>query len=119
MSVCPEQNNLFTFKVIFNSWKLQNGYLMNRTPEGTRWWIQINGLKKGESYAYIYNIDGNIKVADPFSELVLDPWNDGWIDKTNFPKLPAYPHGKTTGIVSVFTVGKTAYNWQNSSFQDF
>ena len=101
----------------FNSWKLQNGYLMNRTPEGTRWWIQINGLKKGESYAYIYNIDGNVKVADPFSELVLDPWNDGWIDKTNFPNLPAYPHGKTTGIVSVFTVGKTAYNWQNSSFK--
>ena len=100
----------------FNGWKLQNDYLLNRNPEGTRWWIQINGLKKGQSYAYIYNIDGIIKVADPLAELVLDPWNDGWINKTNFPQLPAYPHGKTTGIVSVFTVGKSEYQWKNSNF---
>lgn len=101
----------------FNGWKLQNGYLLNRTPDGTRWWIQINGLKKGLSYAYIYNIDGTIKVADPLSELVLDPWNDGWINKSYFPQIPAYPHGKTTGIVSVFTVGKSEYQWKNPNFK--
>ena len=101
----------------FNGWKLQNGYLMNRTPEGTRWWIQINGLKKGQSYAYIYNIDGTVKVADPLAELVLDPWNDGWVNKSHFPNIPAYPSGKTTGIVSVFTMGKPAYEWKNASFK--
>ncbi len=101
----------------FNGWKLQNAYLMNRNPEGTRWWIQINGLNKGKSYAYIYNFDGTVKVADPLAELVLDPWNDGWINKNNFPNIPAYPHGKTTGIVSVFTAGETAFDWKNENFQ--
>ena len=101
----------------FNGWKLQNASLMNRNPEGTRWWIQINGLKKGQSYAYVYNIDGTIKVADPLAELVLDPWNDAWVNKTYFPSLPSYPSGKTTGIVSVFTPGKEAYKWKNTSFK--
>lgn len=100
----------------FNNWKLENASLMNRNPEGTRWWITINGLQKGKSYAYIFNIDGKIKVADPLAELVLDPWNDAWVNKAYFPNIPTYPSGKTTGIVSVFTVGKTAYEWKNASF---
>lgn len=100
----------------FNDWKLSNDYAMNLTPDRNTWWIQVNGLQK-KSYAYIYNIDGKVKVADPMAELVLDPWNDAWVNRENFPKLPAYPTGKTNGIVSVFTLGKTAYPWKNSTFE--
>lgn len=111
------QKNFIYVQGDFNQWNLNNDYFMNRTPDGTRWWIQINGLKKSQAYAYIFNIDGTLKVADPLAELVLDPWNDGWINKTFFSNLPEYPHGKTTGIVSVLTPGKEPFTWKNSSFK--
>ncbi len=100
----------------FNHWNLDNSYFMHRTPDGNRWWIQIDNLQKEKPYAYIYNIEGTLKVADPLAELVLDPWNDGWIKQSYFPNLPAYPHGKTTGIVSVFTPGKNTFEWKHSDF---
>ena len=34
-----------------------------------------------------------------------------------FQSYPPYPTGKTNGIVSVFTLGKTAYPWKNSAFE--
>jgi len=62
-------------------------------------------------------IDGDLRIADPFSEQVLDPWNDGYISSATYPNLPAYPTGKTTGIVSLYQTAKAEYIWKNTSFQ--
>ncbi|HAR21947.1 MAG TPA: 1,4-alpha-glucan-branching protein, partial [Cryomorphaceae bacterium] len=61
-------------------------------------------------------IDGDLRVADPYSEQVLDPWNDGYISNATYPNMPDYPLGKTTGIVSLYETAKPAYQWKNSTF---
>ncbi|MNS67189.1 Pullulanase [compost metagenome] len=61
-------------------------------------------------------VDGSLKVADPYSELTLDPYNDKDIPTGVFPSLKAYPTGKTTGIVSVAQSNVPAYVWKNTTF---
>jgi len=97
----------------FNSWKPTT---MNITPDGTRWWIQIDGLDASKEYAYQYQVDGTLKVADPYTEKVLDPDNDKYIGADVYPNLKAYPIGSTTGIVSVMQANQPAYTWKNTSF---
>jgi glycosidase len=100
----------------FNNWQLNTAYYMKRDPDGKHWWLEIPNLISGKYYAFQYLIDGAMKVADPHSELVLDPWNDQYIPAATFPNLPAYPEGKTTGVASLFKANKTAYNWEISNF---
>ena len=61
----------------FNNWSASSAYAMKNSKDGTRWWIQIDNLDPTKEYAYQYVIDGTIKVADPYTEKVLDqnnPW---------------------------------------------
>ncbi|RMG80268.1 MAG: T9SS C-terminal target domain-containing protein [Bacteroidetes bacterium] len=101
----------------FNDWAPTPDFYMNRGTDDATWWLQISGLTPGQPYAYQYWVDGKIKIADPFSELILDPQNDANIPAVTFPDLPAYPTGKTTGHASVVYPGKTAFDWQNDDFE--
>ncbi len=101
----------------FNNWQLDNSNYMKRTPDGSRYWIQLNNLEAGKEYAYQYFIDGELKVGDPFCNKVLDPWNDQYISNTTYPNLKPYPTGKTTGFVSIFQTAQTAYQWQVTNFE--
>lgn len=85
-------------------------FKMNKTPDGNSWWITINGLTSGEEYVYPFLVDGSLKIADPYTEKILDPANDQYISTTTYPGLKAYPTGLTTGIVSVLQPGHAAYN---------
>jgi glycosidase len=101
----------------FNDWQFSDDYRLKRTPDGNTWWIQIGGLTPGEFYAFQYVVDGSIRIGDPYSELVLDPANDGWIGQETYPDLPPYPTGKTTGIASLMQPGAAEYPWQIQNFQ--
>lgn len=101
----------------FNGWQLHTDYQLKRTPDGSTWWIQVDGLTPGEFYAFQYVVDGQIRIGDPYSNIILDPSNDGWIPATSFPGIPSYPTGKTTGIASVMQPGAPVFNWQASNFQ--
>ena len=101
----------------FNNWQTDNAGYMNRTPDGTRFWIQLNGLTPGREYAYQYLVDGNLRVADPYCEKILDPNSDQFIPAVTYPNLKPYPTGKTTGIVSVLQTNQTPYAWTANSFQ--
>ena len=101
----------------FNNWQTDNAGYMNRTPDGTRYWIQLNGLTPGREYAYQYLVDGNLRVADPYCEKILDPNSDQFIPAVTYPNLKPYPTGKTTGIVSVLQTNQTSYVWTANSFQ--
>ena len=101
----------------FNNWQTDNAGYMNRTPDGNRYWIQLNGLIPGREYAYQYLVDGTLRVADPYTEKILDPNDDQYIPAVTYPNLKAYPTGKTTGIVSVLQTGQTPYVWTVPSFQ--
>lgn len=100
-----------------SNWVEQSAYQMNKTPDGERWWIQIDGLTPGTEYAYQYLVDGNLKIADPYAEKILDPFNnnDGFITAATYPGLRAYPAGQS-GIVSLLQTNAPAYNWVNNNF---
>lgn len=101
----------------FNNWEVDPNYYMKMTPDSIRFWIELTGLNPAEEYTFQYLIDGNLKVADPYSEKVLDPWNDQFISNTTYPGLIPYPSGKTTEIVSVLQTNQTPYQWQTTNFQ--
>ncbi|MEO8414187.1 MAG: alpha-amylase family glycosyl hydrolase [Ginsengibacter sp.] len=100
-----------------NSWVEQSQYQMNHTPDGSYWWITINGLTAGREYAFQYLVDGALKIAEPYAEKILDPVNDPSIAASTYPGLKAYPTGLTTGIVSLLETGAPAYHWQVTNFQ--
>jgi hypothetical protein len=60
-------------------------------------------------------VDGQLKIADPYSEKILDPFNDGNIPASTYPNLMPYP-SQTTGIVSVLQTNAPAYTWQVPTF---
>ncbi len=99
----------------FNSWRADSKATMTQTPDGNRWWVQIDNIDASKEYAYQYLVDGVLKVADPYCEKILDPANDAGIPASVYPGLKAYPAGQT-GIVSVLQANQPAYNWVNTSF---
>ncbi|HEY8928392.1 MAG TPA: alpha-amylase family glycosyl hydrolase, partial [Mucilaginibacter sp.] len=78
--------------------------------------IQIDNLDPNTEYAYQYYVDGSFKIGDPYTEKVLDPDNDKYIDASIYPGLKAYPTGKTSGIVSVMQANQPAYSWTTTNF---
>jgi 1,4-alpha-glucan branching enzyme len=99
----------------FNNWQPRPEVQMKK--DGEMFWLTISGLQPGEEYAYQYYIDGEIKVADPYANKVLDPWNDQYIPERIYPDLKPYPSEEAVeGIVSVFTTTPGQYQWQTSVF---
>ena len=41
--------------------------------DSTWFWLEIDGLTPGQEYAFQYLVDGDLRVADPYSELTLHP----------------------------------------------
>lgn len=101
----------------FNDWTVNTNYYMNRDVDNATWWITISGLQAGQKYAFQYLVDGVIKIADPYSELVLDPNNDKWINEATYPNPHPYPDGKTTGYATLIELGKTPYIWEVTNFE--
>ena len=120
----------------FNNWQPTNATLLNRTntsspsninisnpAAGTdaatnRWWVRIDNLVAGREYGYQFLVDGNMRVADPYAEKILDPNNDRFIPEVTYPAAERqYPTGKTSGIVGVFQSNQTPYVWQTTNFQ--
>jgi len=97
----------------FNDWTPDSGSRMIR--DGDRFWIKLNDLTSGEIYGYQYLVDGELIIADPYTEMTLDP-NDKWIDESTYPGLKPYPDGLTTGITSVFQPGRESYAWTHTGF---
>jgi len=100
----------------FNNWSQLNAYQLKK--DGDYWWITLTDLTPGKIYGFQYLIDGTIKISDPYTEMVLDPSDDKWINQyyTIFPNLKAYPDGKTVGLVATLQTEKPVYNWEIPSF---
>ncbi len=112
----PNKNNVFLLGE-FNDWTQLNAYQLKK--DGDNWWIRLEGLIPGHLYAYQYLLDGNIKISDPYTELVLDQWNDQWINYgiTRFPNLKPFPGGKAEGLVATFTTVKKSFEWTDQQYQ--
>jgi glycosidase len=104
----------------FSDWELDFNYQMKKDSlkaDSVWFWTEITGLTPGEEYGFQYEIDGSLRIADPYSELVLHPNDDNFISESIFPNLKEYPNGKTTNYVGVLFPGKTPYQWEATSYE--
>lgn len=112
----------------FNNYNPSNDYLMKKDPSTGKFWLEINNLTPNQSYNYQYwvgdqtNLPTNspalVKTADPFSTLVLSPFDDPEIHTLGiYPNLPQYPSGQEREV-TVLQTGVQAhhqYQWSNAS----
>lgn len=93
-------------------------------------WITIPDIAKtNDQYVYFFQVQGiarkgnntmtvNTTTCDPYARLVLDPWNDKYIDTDVYPDLPAYPYDVTNEVpVAVYQKNMNEYNWQCTDFE--
>ena len=110
----------------FNNWQPDSNYAMKKdVTRNNKFWIELTGLTPGQVETYQYwvadktptaNSPSLVKVADPYSTLVLSPFDDPFIPTSTYPNLPAYPAGQEREV-TVLQTGQTAYNWQVTNFE--
>lgn len=110
----------------FNNWQPTTNHAMKKDPtRNNKFWIELTGLTPGqiETYQYwVYDqtpVSGSpneVKTADPYSTLVLSPFDDSYIPAITYPNMPVYPIEQDREV-SVLQTGQTAYNWQVTDFQ--
>ncbi|MEM5563799.1 alpha-amylase family glycosyl hydrolase [Psychroserpens sp. AS72] len=108
----------------FNNYNPSNSDVMKRDPSTGKYWLELTGLTSGQIETYQYwvfdtnpvaNSPALVKTADPFSTLVLSPFDDPYIPANTYPNLPPYPAGQEREV-TVLQTGQTAYNWQVPNF---
>jgi hypothetical protein len=108
----------------FNNYNPDNSYAMKRDPSTGKYWLELTGLTPNqiETYQYwVFDLDppanspALVKTADPYSTLVLSPFDDPWIPAASYPNLPTYPAGQEREV-TVLQTAQTPYNWQVTNF---
>lgn len=111
-------NKSFVYAVgDFNNWAAGPASLMNKTPDGNRYWIELNGLTPEREYAFQYLVDGTIGVGDPYCEKILDRNNDRFIPSSTYPNILAFPTQAVGNVVSVLQTAQKPYVWKVPTFQ--
>ncbi len=98
----------------FDNWLPSSAYQMKK--DGDYFWLDISNLTPGKEYPFQYLVDGQLKIADPYTEKICDPDNDKFITSTTYPGLISYPVGKTEGNTSVLQTNQATYAWQVTNF---
>jgi glycosidase len=97
---------------------------MKKDPVTGKFWLTLTGLTPGVDYSYQYwvadttpvaNSPVLVKTADPFSTLVLSPFDDSGIPPSSYPNMPAYPAGQEREV-TVLKTGQAPYDWQVTDF---
>lgn len=103
----------------FNDWQLSFDFLMTQTPDGNKHWIELEGLTPDTPVRFHYHVmPDDMRIADPYTELVLDPWNDQWIPEATFPEMLPFPSMLTENTpVSVLHPGAPEYPWTDGAFE--
>ena len=101
----------------FTDWLAREKGYMKRTPDGERYWVQIDGLLPGKEYRFQYLVDTSLYIAEPYSDKVLDPDNDQYITSSTYPHLIPYPKDTASGIVSVLQTSQVPYSWKTTGYQ--
>ncbi|MBQ8673980.1 MAG: alpha-amylase [Bacteroides sp.] len=106
----------------FNNWTLANDETsqMYRDEAEGCWWITLKGLDASKEYAFQYYVgteaDGATRLADAYTEKVLDPDNDKWISASTYSDDMTYPEG-ARGVVSTFKIQQDTYAWKVADFK--
>ncbi|MEP6646154.1 MAG: alpha-amylase family glycosyl hydrolase [Saprospiraceae bacterium] len=101
-----------------NDFKLNIEYQMHEAEDNSTFWIELPRTNfAGGRTTYQYFMNDAPRVADPHSEVVLDPSNDGGISPAVMATLPPYPTGMTTGIVTAFDETYHPFDFTVDDFQ--
>lgn len=109
----------------FNNWQPTAAYAMKKDGTTGKFWLELTGLTPGEDYTYQYwavdetpftNSPAIVKTADPFSTLVLSPFDDPFITVATYPDMPLYPAGQSFEV-TVLKTGQQAYAWEVTDFE--
>jgi len=114
----------------FNDWEMNEDYHMyiadtlmkdpvikEELIKQTRiFWRTFKLDDPAKKYGFVYSVDGEILVSDPYATVCLDPWNDKYLQNLD-PKLPKYPSKISDTFVSVLEVGEEPYDWQYDDFK--
>ena len=109
----------------FNDWEPTSAYAMKQDPSTGKFWLELTGLtpENIETYQYwvgaLSPVTGSpnvVKIADPFSTLVLSPFDDPYIPSSTYPSIPTYPIGQEREV-TVLQTAQTDYTWIETNFQ--
>lgn len=99
----------------WNDWERVSEGAMKRDSDAGCWWITLSGFDTSKEYRFQYRLGTksgtDIRISDPYTEIVYDQWNDQYIAGT-----PAFPE-KAKGLVSAFQISRPEYNWKHSDFK--
>ncbi len=107
----------------FNNWTRANDETsqMSYDTNAGCWWITLSGLEADKEYAFQYYLgkrsgtdgesDYEFRLADPYTEKILDPDNDKYISESTYPSSRCEYPEKGIGIVSTFQIQKDEYSW--------
>ena len=115
----PNKNNVFVLGD-FNDYRVDPDFRMFRdslNADSTWFWLEIDGLTPTTQVGFQYLVDNNIKIHDPYSPIVLDPFHDQFIPSSTYPNLKPYPSDFTDGIVGVMFPGAEEYPWEVENFE--
>ena len=111
----------------FSNWLPVTALAMKKdaTPNSTKFWLELSDLTPGAYNTFQYWVADNtpitgspaiVKTADPYSTLVLSPFDDEQIiEKGVYPGLPEFPVGQDREV-TVLQTAQVPYNWQVTNF---
>ncbi len=114
----PNKNSVYAFGD-FTNWNVDPKYLMNH--DGERFWVEVDELTPGTEYAFQYLVNDTLKIADPYSDKILDTQDSG-IPATTYPNLKPYPSKAVNNQdyynrLSIIQTSQTPYQWKTTSYQ--
>ena len=100
----------------FNNWKRSNdeNSQMYYDESAGCWWITLSGLEPTKEYAFQYYLgkkssvegekDTELRIADPYTEKILDASSDSYIPESTYPSSQRIYPTKGAGVVSTFKI---------------
>ena len=116
LSLIAPNKNFVLLLGDFNHWTPSSKFQLFKTPDKHSFWIELNDIDPNQSFAFQYLVDGNLRIADPYSEIILDSWNDKYIDNTTYPNLEKYPENKTSEAVTLVPPIYDNYQWNDQDY---
>jgi len=103
----------------FTDWEVRPAMQMKRhapREDSVHFWMELDGLEPGREYAFQYLMDGDLRLADPYTEKVLSP-EDGFIPASIYPDLKPYPSGRTQHAVGILQTGRAPFEWTTTGYE--
>lgn len=112
-----------TNAIIVGSWNdyavNSDGVMKYQDYNGNRYfWTTVKGLDADTKYPYYFIVDNTYKVGDPYARLVLDCYNDKYLDYAKiWPDCPRYPYDRMSDVMLSVYWGNMHKDYKWSDFK--